>query len=76
MQPSRPSLGIYPRLLLFGRIPRVCTYRCRVYYGTSAESMSNVLYAQRRVVSPRERGDQRYSAVSLEFTLEITIARH
>lgn len=25
MQPSRPSLGIYPRLLLFGRIP-VRTY--------------------------------------------------
>lgn len=26
MQPSRPSLSIYPRLLLFGRISRVYTY--------------------------------------------------
>lgn len=75
MQSSRPSLGIYPRLLLFGRIP-VCAYRRCVRHGTSAKSTSNVLYG---ATARRFPVRTRRSELFLRFSgihSEITIARH
>lgn len=45
MQSSCPSLGIYPRLLLFGLYPPY-VHIDAVHRGTSAKSMSNVLNTQ------------------------------